>query len=91
MREFFSIVGVVFMAELADKTQLTVIGLSADATSAWKVFLAGSLALILSTALAVWGGDLVSRFIPEDYLNFLVGALFIVIGIWFILSPWWEA
>lgn len=90
MREFFSIFGIVFLAELADKTQLTVMGLSTGSGSIWKVFLAGSLALIVSTALATWGGDMISRFLPEKYMNYGVGILFLLIGAWFLITPWWE-
>jgi putative Ca2+/H+ antiporter (TMEM165/GDT1 family) len=70
----------VFLAEMADKTQLTILGLSAEGDNLWVVFFAGSLGLILSTALAVFAGDLVNQYIPEEYLNYIVGSLFIVIG-----------
>lgn len=89
MREFFGIFGIVFLAELADKTQLTVMGLSIGSGSLWKVFFGGSLALIVSTALATWAGDKISRILPEMYMNYGVGVLFLLIGAWFLITPWW--
>lgn len=87
MREFFSVVGVVFLAELADKTQLTVLGLSTGETSSWLVFTASSLGLILSTALAVVAGDFINQLIPGKFINYAVGTLFVGMGVWFLLSP----
>lgn len=87
MKHFFSAAGIVFLAEMADKTQLTILGLASEGKNLWTIFLAGSLGLILSTALAVFAGDLVNQIIPEQYMNYLVGGLFIVIGGWFILAP----
>ena len=72
---------------MADKTQLTILGLSSEGEDLWLVFLAGSLGLIASTALAVFAGNLVNQWLPEAYLNYIVGGLFIAIGGWFVLSP----
>jgi len=87
VREFFSVAGVVFLAELADKTQLTVLGFSSGGINRWLVFAASSAGLILSTALAVLIGDALNRYIPADYLNYGVGGLFILMGLWFLGSP----
>ena len=90
MREFFSVVGVVFLAELADKTQLTVLGLSTGETNSWLVFTASSLGLVLSTALAVLAGDFINQLIPGGFINYVVGALFVGMGFWFLLTPMME-
>ncbi|MFB6355622.1 MAG: TMEM165/GDT1 family protein [bacterium] len=90
MKQFFSIVGLVFLAELADKTQLTVLGLSGGDTSRWIVFCASSIALVLSTLLAVLFGDTMSRWIPEHWMNAGVGILFIGLGVWFLAEPLLE-
>jgi putative Ca2+/H+ antiporter (TMEM165/GDT1 family) len=87
MKHFFSTMFLVFLAEMADKTQLTILGLSSEGNNLWTVFVAGSLGLILSTALAVFAGDLVNQYLPKEYLNYLVGGLLILIGGWFLVSP----
>lgn len=84
MKQFAYIVGLVFLAELADKTQLTVLGLSAGSTSRMTVFLASSLALVLSTLLAVLAGDALTQWIPQHVLETSVGVLFVGLGVWFL-------
>jgi putative Ca2+/H+ antiporter (TMEM165/GDT1 family) len=82
--EFLRVAVLVFLAELADKTQLTVLGLSTGSRSRVTVFLASSLALIVSTLLAVLAGDLISRWVPPTILESSVGVLFIGLGLWFL-------
>lgn len=84
MKNFAYIVGLVFLAELADKTQLTVLGLSAGSQSRVTVFLASSLALILSTLLAVLAGDALTQWVPQSVLETSVGLLFVGLGAWFL-------
>ncbi|MFB6346012.1 MAG: TMEM165/GDT1 family protein [bacterium] len=84
MKNFMYILGLVFVAELADKTQLTVLGLSTGSQNRLTVFVASSLALILSTLLAVLAGDVLSRWIPQSMLESSVGLLFIALGGWFL-------
>jgi len=86
MKDFISIIGLVFLAEMADKTQLAVLGLSTGSQSRISVFLASSIALILSTALAVILGDVLTRWIPQHILESGVGLLFIAIGVWYLLG-----
>lgn len=71
-----------FLAELGDKTQLAVFTMSAKAdTSKLAVFLGASLALILVTLLAVLAGNLLAEVIPVEWLQRIVAAAFIVIGV----------
>jgi putative Ca2+/H+ antiporter (TMEM165/GDT1 family) len=84
VKNFAYIAGLVFLAELADKTQLTVLGLSTGEQNRLTVFLASSLALVLSTLLAVLVGDALSQWIPQRFLESGVGLLFIGIGTWFL-------
>lgn len=84
MKNFFYILGMVFLAELADKTQLTVFGFSAGSQNRVTVFVASSLALVLSTFLAVVAGDFLSQWVSQGVLETSVGCLFVALGIWFI-------
>ncbi|MBI4819628.1 MAG: TMEM165/GDT1 family protein [Deltaproteobacteria bacterium] len=70
----------IFLAELGDKTQLATMGLSTQG-SRWTVFLGSALALVVSSALAVLAGDLISRVVPPIWLRRGAGALFVVMGI----------
>ena len=82
--KFFAIIfGSVFLAEMGDKTQLaTILFATNRETNRWIVFLAAAAALVLSSALAVLGGDFLGRFISEKTLRILAGIGFILIGIY---------
>lgn len=73
--------GLVFLAELGDKTQLAALAFSAQSQRPWSVFFGTSLALICSTALAVACGSLLTRVIPPKYLELGAGVMFIVVGL----------
>lgn len=79
---FFSTFVLIFLAELGDKTQLAAMARVASGGSArWTIFLAASIALVLSTLIAVLVGDALTRVIPERYIRIGAGILFIVFGI----------
>ncbi len=73
-----------FIAELGDKTQLTVFTLVTHHKEPVPVFLGASLALIVVTLLGSFLGGVVTRYVPTSYLQLLAGLLFVGIGI-FIL------
>jgi putative Ca2+/H+ antiporter (TMEM165/GDT1 family) len=76
----------VLLAELGDKTQLATLSLAAGARSKWVVFAGAALALVTSSALAVLGGELVSRAVPPIWIRRFAGALFVVLGVVFLAS-----
>ena len=69
-----------FFAELGDKTQLAVLGLSSK-QAALPVFAGGALALTVVTALGVIGGQQLTRWIPEKLLLKISAAAFVVMGV----------
>jgi len=78
--------GMVFLAELGDKTQLATFCLSADCHSKLSVFLGSAGALVLSALLAVVFGTAVSRVCPPVYIKLGAGVFFIAAGIWTLVS-----
>ena len=73
----------VFLAELGDKTQLATLLFAADKqTSKLTVFLGASLALILTSAIGVGAGSIVSQYVSEKTLQVVAGIGFIGIGVW---------
>lgn len=73
----------VFIAELGDKTQLATMLFASDKdTSKLTVFIGASLALILTSAIGVLAGSVISQYVSEKTLSYLAGAGFIAIGIW---------
>ena len=79
--------GSVFIAELGDKTQLATLLFASDKeTSKLIVFIGASLALIATSAIAVFAGEVITRFITEKQLSIVVGIGFIAIGIWTLIK-----
>ena len=71
----------VFLAELGDKTQVaTMIFATDQQQSPWLVFIAASLALIASTAIAVLLGTFAAKYLEMIPLKLIAGIGFIAIG-----------
>lgn len=68
------------VAEMGDKSQLAVIGMTAKTGSPLSVFLGASAALALVTLLGVLAGKVVTRIIPVRWFSRGTALLFIVIG-----------
>ena len=72
--------GLIFLAEIGDKTQFAALCISADSKSRLAVFLGASLALITSAFLAVLLGAFLARCFPPHIVKLVAGILFIVMG-----------
>ena len=87
LKVLFVVFGTVVLAELGDKTQLaTVLFASKPSVSLVTVFVGASLALILSSLIAVAAGSVISQYVDPRYLSYIAGAGFIIIGIWTIVQ-----
>ncbi|MGC9348031.1 MAG: TMEM165/GDT1 family protein [Anaerolineae bacterium] len=80
-RAFGATFSLLFLAELGDKTQLAVLGLTGNQSTAWITFLAGALALMVVTAIGVLGGAKLCEWIPERLLLRISAAAFVVMGV----------
>jgi Ca2+/H+ antiporter, TMEM165/GDT1 family len=78
---FWTAFATLFIAELGDKTQLAVITMTANSSKIWSVFLGASLALVCVTLLGVLFGGFITQYVPTDWLQRIVAAAFIIIGI----------
>ena len=76
--------GMIFLAELGDKTQLATLTFAAETKARFSVFMGAAGALALTSLLAVLLGSFVARLIPENYVRTGAGMLFIVLGAWMI-------
>ena len=74
--------GLVFLAELGDKTQLATFCFAADCDSRLSVFLGSAGALVLSSLIAVVFGAAVSRVVPPNYIKIGAGIFFVIVGVW---------
>lgn len=87
---FVSAFGLIFLAELGDKTQLAAIAMTARSQSPLAVFLGAMAGFGLLTLIGVAFGGLIMRFVPEAYVRFAAGGLFILFGILIILGKGWK-
>ena len=69
------------LAELGDKTQLTVFCLAAKTKKHWQLLLGVILAFIIADGLAILLGDYITKIIPMNYVKIAVGIIFIIFGI----------
>ena len=77
----------VFIAELGDKTQLATLLFASDKdTSKLTVFIGASLALVVTSAIGVIAGSVISQYVSEKMLHYLAGIGFIAIGIWTLIK-----
>lgn len=83
---FASTFAAIFVAELGDKTQLATLSLAAGGRSRWVVFFASALALVATSAIAVLGGEAVSRVVPPHWIKRAAGLVFVVMGLFFLFS-----
>lgn len=76
----------VALAEIGDKTQLTLFCLAAKTRKHLRLFLGAMLAFLIVDGVAVLAGGVVSRLIPMLYIKIFSGLLFVVFGIGFLLQ-----
>ncbi|MEJ8568110.1 TMEM165/GDT1 family protein [Elongatibacter sediminis] len=80
---FATVFASVFIAELADKTQVVTLLFAADrAAGKWVVFLGAASALVLTSAIGVMAGAALSNVVNARAMSIIAGAGFIVIGAW---------
>jgi Ca2+/H+ antiporter, TMEM165/GDT1 family len=81
---FASAFAAIFVAEIGDKTQLATLSLASGGSSRWMVFAGSALALVATSALAVLGGEALTRLVPPVWLRRAAGVAFLALGAWFL-------
>jgi putative Ca2+/H+ antiporter (TMEM165/GDT1 family) len=79
--------GMIFLAELGDKTQLATMAFAAEGRSRLAVFTGSAGALVLTSLLGVVFGATIAKVIPPNYIKAGAGALFVLLGLWMLFSP----
>jgi len=73
--------GVIFLAEMGDKTQIAAMTLAADTKRPVAVFVGAALALVCVSALGVAVGAALGHYLPKEWLERVAAVAFIVIGV----------
>lgn len=85
-RVFLTTFGVIFLAEMGDKTQLATMTMAAQSKRPWTVFISSALALTAVSAIGVLVGSLLGDYIPLNWVKRVAALAFIVIGILMLLG-----
>jgi len=78
--------GVIFLAEMGDKTQLAAMTMAAEKKRPWEVFLGASLALTAVSAIGIVVGATLGQYLPLEWIKRAAGAAFIIIGVLILIG-----
>ncbi len=78
---FLTTFGIMFLAEIGDKTQLAVISLSSRYRSPWIVFAGAAVAMVAATAFGVAIGRFIPVLLGENVVRIVSGGLFVLFGV----------
>ena len=80
-RVFLTTFGVIFLAEMGDKTQLAAMTMAAQSKRPWAVFIGSALALTAVSAIGVVVGSVIGEYIPLVWVKRVAAVAFIMIGV----------
>ena len=81
LRVMLTTFGIIFLAEMGDKTQLAAMTMSAQTKKPWAVFIGASLALAAVSAIGVLVGGVIGQYVPLEWVKRVAAIAFIVIGV----------
>ena len=81
LRVMLTTFGIIFLAEMGDKTQLAAMTMSAQTKKPWAVFIGASVALAAVSAIGVLVGGVVGEYVPLEWVKRVAAVAFIVIGV----------
>ncbi|HEY7547770.1 MAG TPA: TMEM165/GDT1 family protein [Blastocatellia bacterium] len=73
--------GVIFLAEMGDKTQLAAMTMASQTGKPWSVLIGAILALAAVSVIGVAVGALLGHYLPMQWIKRAAGAAFIIIGV----------
>lgn len=85
-RVFLTTFGVIFLAEMGDKTQLAAMTMAAQSKKPWAVFIGSALALTAVSAIGVVLGSVIGDYVPLIWIKRVAALSFIVIGVLILLG-----
>jgi Ca2+/H+ antiporter, TMEM165/GDT1 family len=81
VRVLLTTFGIIFLAEMGDKTQLAAMTMAAQTKRPWAVFIGASLALAAVSAIGVLVGGVIGQYVPLEWVKRVAAVLFILIGV----------
>lgn len=78
--------GIIFLAELGDKTQLAAMTLAANTKRPWEVLGGTALALVCVSAIGVTAGAVLAHYVPLEWIKRVAAVGFVAIGALMLLG-----
>ena len=78
--------GVVFLAEMGDKTQLAAMTMAAETKKPWAVLIGATVALACVSAIGVVVGGTLGHYLPLVWIKRAAALAFIVIGVLILIG-----
>lgn len=85
-RVIFTTFGVIFLAEMGDKTQLAAMTMAAETKNPWAVLIGASVALACVSAIGVIVGGTLGHYLPLVWIKRAAAVAFIVIGVLILIG-----
>ena len=85
-RVLFTTFGIIFLAEMGDKTQLAAMTMAAEKKRPWEVFLGASIALAAVSAVGIIVGTTLGQYLPLEWIKRVAGAAFVIIGLLILIG-----
>jgi putative Ca2+/H+ antiporter (TMEM165/GDT1 family) len=85
-RVFLTTFGVIFLAEMGDKTQLAAMTMAGQSKKPWAVFIGASLALVCVSAIGVVVGGALGHYLPIIWIKRAAAVAFIIIGVLILMG-----
>jgi putative Ca2+/H+ antiporter (TMEM165/GDT1 family) len=86
LRVLLTTFGVIFLAEMGDKTQLAAMTMAAQTKKPWAVLIGAAVALAAVSALGVLVGSLIGDYVPLIWVKRVAAGAFIVIGVLMLMG-----
>jgi putative Ca2+/H+ antiporter (TMEM165/GDT1 family) len=86
LRVMLTTFGIIFLAEMGDKTQLAAMTMSAQTKKPWAAFIGASVALAAVSAIGVLVGGVAGQYVPLEWVKRIAAVLFIVIGVLMLMG-----
>ena len=78
--------GVIFLAEMGDKTQLAAMTMAAQTNKPWAVLIGASVALACVSAIGVVVGGALGHYLPLVWIKRAAAIAFIAIGVLILIG-----
>jgi putative Ca2+/H+ antiporter (TMEM165/GDT1 family) len=78
--------GVIFLAEMGDKTQLAAMTMAAETKNPWAVLIGATLALACVSAIGVAVGGALGHYLPLNWIKRVAAFAFIAVGLLILLG-----